>query len=132
LYDVGPEIGLRGNCGDEPEETLEGSEGEGFTLDDVGEKGDAEVSSNSDCGDIRDDASDGSVINGFTTSLATLTTTSYVFAKSKSGSAYNHIFGSRINRGPSGYAFARSTDSSKLRPLNVGSVRRDFCRSRSL
>ena len=123
---------LRGSLGDGPDEILDGSEGEGFVLDETGENGDVEVSSNSDWGDIRDGSKVSVTIKGFATSLATFTTTSYVFANARSGSAYNHIFGSTINRGPSGYAFSRSTVSSHGRPLNDGSIRRDLDRSMSL
>jgi|SRR5579859_6613018 len=39
------------------------------------------------------------------------------------------MFGSRMSRGPSGYAFSRSTDSSKETSLKDGSVCRVFGRS---
>jgi hypothetical protein len=85
------------------DEVLDGREGEGFEIDDEdGEYGDGVASSNSEPGDNRRGPKVSVTMKGFPTSLATLTTTSYVFASSRSGSAYNHILGSRISRGPSG------------------------------
>jgi len=105
------------------DEVLDRREGEGFETDEEdGEYGDGVASSKSEPGDNRRGSKAWVTMNGFPTSLATLTTTSYVFASSRSGSAYSHILGSRMSRGPSGYAFSRSTDSSYGTLLGVGLV----------
>jgi hypothetical protein len=110
--------GNRGDDVDRPEEVLDGIED---VSDENGENGEG-VESKSYGGDNRDGSSVSVTRNGFSTSLATLMMTSYVFANSRSGSAYNHIFGSRMTRGPSGYAFSRSTDSAYGISWTVGSV----------
>jgi hypothetical protein len=50
LYDDGPVSGiaLRGILGDNPDDVLDVSDGDGFAEDDAGEKGEVECSSKSD------------------------------------------------------------------------------------
>jgi hypothetical protein len=83
-------VGLAESWGDEvdnPDEILEEIDG-GDAVEEYGENGDGVFSSKSDSGDNRDGSGVRSVMmNGLLTSRATLTTTSYVFAKSRSGSA---------------------------------------------
>lgn len=125
LYVVGvtDSVCLDASSGDNPEDVLDVIEGEGLDVVDEAENGDGVLSSKSG------DALGGSKeceIKGLPTSLATLTTTSYVFASSRSGAAYSHMFGSTMSLGPSGYAFSRSTDSANGTWSTVGSVWRCF------
>lgn len=82
-------LGSRGEEVDNPEEILEETDGgDADAFEEYAEYGDGVFSSNSDSGDNRDGSAVLSVItNGLVTSRATLTTTSYIFANSRSGSA---------------------------------------------
>jgi hypothetical protein len=74
----------RGDPIDNPDEVLDVTEGD--VSDENGENGDG-VDSESYGGDNLDGSSVSVTRNGFPTSLATLMTTSYDFARSRSGSA---------------------------------------------
>jgi len=86
LYVVGvtDSLCLDAISGDNPEDVLEVIEGEGLDVVDEAENGEGVLSSKSgdDLGGSKE-----CEINGLPTSLATLTTTSYVFASSRSGAA---------------------------------------------